>query len=162
MTKLLDKKISEAIRNLKVITDTTIRKERTLESYFTLGNELKYIRFKADDNNEDQFKILRNKVTNILDCEGLIERQVAESIKSYDRFVLKNLDSIKHPYVGWRINNRETNNFFIDNKDFSNYLKVEIPMEYIGFDHDYEIEYFVNQGYSVLDKSKLEEIKGRI
>ncbi|NOW07225.1 hypothetical protein [Clostridium beijerinckii] len=156
---IIENKMSEVIKNMKVTSDKST-KDRLLESYFTLGNEIRYVRIKADDSKEDQYELIKNKVTDILDSEGLLEKQVGEFIQYYDRFVLKNLDEIKHPYVGWKIINRETANFFIDKKSFSNYLKVEIPIEYIGFDHDYQVQYYINQGYNVLDKKNLEEVRG--
>ncbi|MCI1478220.1 MAG: hypothetical protein LKH93_19840 [Clostridium beijerinckii] len=158
---IIENKMSEVIKNMKVTSDKST-KDRLLESYFTLGNEIRYVRIKADDSKKDQYELIKNKITDILDIEGLLEKQVADFAKSYDRFVLKNLDEIKHPYVGWKISDRETTDFFIDKKPCSNYLKVGFPMEYIGFDHDYEVQYYINQGYNVLDKKNLEEVRGII
>jgi hypothetical protein len=160
-TMIIENKMNEAIKNMKVISEKGTR-ERIIESYFTLGNEFRYVRIKADDRKENQLDLLKDKVIDILNYEGLLKRQIPEIIKKYDTFVLKNLDEIKHKYVGWKIIDRQTDNFFINKGEFSNYLKLSIPMEYIGFDNEYEVQYYINEGYNVFDKDKLEEIRGFI
>ncbi|WP_026887850.1 hypothetical protein [Clostridium beijerinckii] len=158
---IIENKMNEAIKNMKVIFEKGTR-ERIIESYFTLGNEFRYVRLKADDTKENQLDLLKDKVIDILNYEGLLKREIPEMIKKYDTFVLKNLDEIKHKYVGWKLSYRQCENLFIDKGEFSNYLKLTIPMEYIGFDNQYEIQYYINEGYNILDKEKLEEIRGFI
>lgn len=98
-----------------------------------------------------------NEIDNTID----ISKMVKEYVQTYDKFVLKNLDTIKHKYVGWRVKPLEPigkSNFFTENYC----LKVQISMEFIGFDDKEGIEYYMKQDYNVCSKEDLEKVRGLI
>ena len=113
----------------------------------------KVIPDKESETKED-FETLHN--------DANISKMVKEYVQTYDKFVLKNLDTIKHKYVGWRVKKPEPNigesNFFTENYC----LKVQINMEFIGFDDKEDIEYYANQHYNICSKSDLEKVRGII
>lgn len=99
-----------------------------------------------------------NEIDNTID----ISKMVKEYVQTCDKFVLKNLDTIKHEYVGWRVKHSEPHigesNFFTENYC----LKVQIPMEFIGFDDKEEIDIYMKNGFNVCSKKDLEKVRGLI
>lgn len=95
------------------------------------------------------------------EAEPKFKEMVKEYVQTYDKFVLKNLDTIKHEYVGWKVKPMPhigESNFFTENYC----LKVQIPMEFIGFDDKEGIEYYTKQGFNVCSKKDLEKVRGMI
>lgn len=79
--------------------------------------------------------------------------------KENDEFLLENLDKIEHKYVGYRIkpviptiNNTENEYSF-------KYLR---EYEFLGFDNLQEIVHWLEEGYSICEKSDLEKVRGLI
>lgn len=90
--------------------------------------------------------------------EDEVSKIATEFVRTKDKFVLKNLDSINHAFVGWKVaqlDDKGISNFFTENC----YLKVQIPMEFIGFDDEEGIEYYNELGYNVCRKKDLEKIR---
>lgn len=91
---------------------------------------------------------------------NIINENMMNIAKEYDKFLFQNLDKIKHKYVGYKIKPVIPT---IDNTIANGYsIKCSNEYKFIGFDNFKEIKYWLDEGYSIYENSDLEKIRGLI